>query len=223
MMDPLKQIDGDVLALPLRRQLFTALAALCRPATTQDLAEYVGRHHNSVRTQLGRLAEAGLLERRVVAQRRGRPRDVWTIAPDAVLSEQHAAAHGQLSGWLARAIGGSGDLASIEATGREIGRELADQDPGRPIPESMLDALAALGFAPRREPGKRDGVRFVLRHCPYANAVLQNQPAICGLHRGITQGLLDRFGAHAQLTAFAPKDPRVAGCVIELDALTPPL
>ena len=82
-MDPPKQIDSDVLALPLRAKLFTTLAQLSRPATTQELAERVGRHHNSVRVQLGRLVDAGLLERRVVAQRRGRPRDVWTIAPDA--------------------------------------------------------------------------------------------------------------------------------------------
>jgi predicted ArsR family transcriptional regulator len=222
-MDPRMQIDDDVLALPLRAELFTALARLSRPATTQELAERVGRHHNSVRVQLGRLADAGLLERRVVAQRRGRPRHVWTIATDAAPGGRQPEDHGQLSRWLARAIARSGDLASVEATGREIGQELgggAASD--RPLAEGMLDALAALGFVPRRESGPVDGVRFVLRSCPYRDAVLENQPVICGLHRGITQGLLDRYGSHARLAAFIPKDPLVAGCVIELDEIAPP-
>jgi predicted ArsR family transcriptional regulator len=85
----------------------------------------------------------------------------------------------------------------------------------------MMDALAALGFAPRRDSGPADGVRFILRNCPYRDAALQNQPAICGLHRGITQGLIDRYGRHARLASFIPKDPLVAGCVIELDHVAP--
>ena len=222
-MDGSEQTDRDVLDLPLRRRLFAALTDLSRPATTQELAERVGRHHNSVRVQLGRLAEAGLLERRVVAQRRGRPRDLWAIAPDAAPSGQPPEALGQLSRWLARAIGDQNDLASVEATGREIGRELADGVASdRLVPDGMLDALSALGFAPRRDPGPTDGVRFILRNCPYREAVLQNQPVICGLHRGITRGLLDRHGPHARLAAFIPKDPFEAGCVVELDCVTPP-
>ena len=74
--------SGDVLALPVRLQLVTVLTELLRPATTQELAERIGRHPNSVRMQLERLAEAGLLERRTVMQTRGRPRHEWAIAAD---------------------------------------------------------------------------------------------------------------------------------------------
>jgi predicted ArsR family transcriptional regulator len=201
--------------------LFETLTALCRPATTHELAERLGRHHNTVRIALQRLEAAGLIERRVVAQARGRPRDMWAIAPDAAPHGSPPDAHAQLSRWLARAIAGAGDLTSIEATGREIGRELAEGANGRPVAESMLDALAALGFVPRREPAAPDGVRFVLRNCPYRDAVRQNQPAICCLHRGVTQGLLDRLDPHARLTGFVAKDPLQAGCRIELSDVTP--
>jgi predicted ArsR family transcriptional regulator len=210
-MDLPPRAHRDVLALPMRAELFEALAALCRPATTHELAERTGRHHNTVRSQLKRLAEAGLIERRVLAQPRGRPKDAWAIAPGAEPGGRPPEGHGQLSRWLARAIAGPGDLASIEGTGREIGRELAAGANGRPVEDSLLDALAALGFVPRAE-----GRRFVLRNCPYREAVLQNQPAICTLHRGITRGLLERLGPGTELAAFVPRDPLQAGCVIEL-------
>jgi predicted ArsR family transcriptional regulator len=212
-MDLPARADREVLALPLRADLFEALASLCRPASTHELAARVGRHHNTVRIQLQRLAAAGLVERRVVPQARGRPKDMWAVAPEAAPGGQPPQSYGQLSRWLARAIAGPGDLASIEATGREIGRELAADGDGRPVEESMLDALAALGFVPRVEDAGR---RFVLRNCPFREAVLQNQPAICGLHRGITRGLLDRLAPDAELTGFVARDPLQAGCVIEI-------
>jgi predicted ArsR family transcriptional regulator len=207
----------DVLALPLRAQLFRELAAFCRPATTQELAAAAGRHHNTVRVQLQRIAAAGLVERRVTRQTRGRPRDQWAIAPDAAPGGQPPEAHGQLSRWLARAVTGPGDLQSIEAAGREIGRELAAEPDGRPPDESMRDTLTALGYAPRHEAAP-DRLRFVLGNCPYREAVLQNQPAICSLQRGITVGLLDRLAPRARLTEFTPRHPYTAGCVIEVAA-----
>ncbi len=221
-MDLPPDTEPDLLALPLRAQLFDALTTLCRPATTQELAELVGRHHNTVRVQLQRLAAAGLIERRVVAQkRRGRPRDEWAVSPEAEPGGRPPDAHGQLSGWLARAIAAGGDLDSIEDTGREIGRELAAGANGRPVTDSLRDALAALGFAPRAEVAGADVVRFVLRNCPYRDAVLQNQPAVCGLHRGITRGLLDRLDPRAQLTGFVAKDPLTAGCLVDVGGVTP--
>jgi predicted ArsR family transcriptional regulator len=209
--------DRDVLAQPLRARLFGLLAELCRPATTHELSELAGRHHNTVRVQLQRLAAAGLVERRVVPQPRGRPRDEWAIAPGAAPGGRPPEAYGQLSRWLARAIAGPGDLAAIEATGREVGHELAGNANGRPPAESLRDALAALGFVPQTDPTP-DGLRFTLRNCPYRDAVLQNQPAICSLHRGITRGLLDRLAPDAQLTGFIAKDPRTAGCEIHIKA-----
>jgi predicted ArsR family transcriptional regulator len=217
-MDPPREIDDELFALPLRRQLFATLTALCRPATTQELAERLGRHHNTVRAQLGRLNAAGLVERRVVAQPRGRPRDLWAVAPEAAPGGEPPAAYVQLSRWLARAMADTGEVASIERTGRAIGRELAGEPQDGSVPDRVLDALAALGFAPALEARTPGGIRFVLRNCPYREAALQNPQAVCGLHRGITRGLLDRLARDARLSAFVPRDPRAAGCIVELDA-----
>lgn len=207
--------DDDVLALPVRARLFAALSHLRRPATTQELAALVGRHPNTVRLQLEMLAEHGLLERRTVAQARGRPRHQWTIASDATPRGLRPEAYAQLGAWLARALARPRGLDEVERTGQEIGRELAPE-PGRPVAAAVHDVLTALGFAPRHERVGLKRHRFVLRNCPYRDAVRENQPAICTLHRGITIGLLERLNPEARLAGFVPKDPYAAGCVVDV-------
>jgi len=44
-----------------------------------------------------------------------------------------------------------------------------------------------------------------------------NQPVVCTLHRGLTQGLLDALDPPAALRSFVPKDPDRAGCLIEIE------
>ena len=205
----------DVLAEPVRVRLVSILGELLRPATTQELATRVGRHPNTVRLQLERLAAAGLLEQRTVTQARGRPRHEWAIAPEARPGGRAPEAHGRLAGWLARALARPPGLDEIEDVGRECGREVAPKGT-RPVGDAMQDALAALGFAPRREQSAPARHRYVLRNCPYRSAAHENQPAICALHKGVTAGLLDGIDAGATLTSFVPKDPDSAGCLIEV-------
>ena len=44
----------------------------------------------------------------------------------------------------------------------------------------------------------------------------QRQPLVCGLHRGLTRGMLDALDPKTKLVGFVPKDPDAAGCLIEL-------
>jgi hypothetical protein len=39
---------------------------------------------------------------------------------------------------------------------------------------------------------------------------------VCTLHRGLTQGLLDAIAPNTKLVGFVPRNPDVAGCLIEL-------
>jgi predicted ArsR family transcriptional regulator len=207
----------DVLAQPTRRQLLGLLGEIGRDAGTEELAASLGLHPNGVRVHLERLREAGLVERVRTRQARGRPRDMWSLDPRALASIQPQRAYADLGRWLARAISpGRNSLRAVQASGREAGRAMA-QDAGAASPETAMHAtLAAMGFAPARRVELAGALTYELCNCPYRDAVRENQPVVCTLHRGITQGLLDVLAPETQLTAFVPRDPVTAGCLIEL-------
>jgi predicted ArsR family transcriptional regulator len=208
----------DVLAQPTRARLFGLLVDLKRPAGTGELAERVGLHPNGVRLHLEQLREAGLVQRERSRQKRGRPRDAWTVAPGARPGGQPPSAYVDLVRWLARAIPtGPRRLRDIEAAGRSIGQELAPAS--GPPEEALRITLASLGFQPRVESAGEDELTFCLGNCPYRDAVRENPELICTLHRGLTRGMLDEVAPDAKLTSFVPRDPDDAGCLIEITGL----
>jgi hypothetical protein len=144
---------------------------------------------------------------------------MWTIASDARPGGAPPTGYADLGRWLARVIApGRTSLRSVEATGREIGRELgpdAVPEPASAEP-TMHAGLVALGFQPRREAGPAGGLTYRLCNCPYRDAVRESQRVVCTLHRGVTLGLLDAIAPDTELTGFVPHDPDVAGCLIEL-------
>jgi len=215
-MDP--AMRDDALAQASRARLFRLLGELQRPASTEELAEYLGLHPNGVRTHLERLRDAELVVRDRERRPRGRPRDVWTIDPQAGPSGDPPGAYADLSRWLVRTIAArKSRVREVESMGREIGRELAEQvEPGSPE-ERMHRALATLGFRPARTIDRDGKLDYTLANCPYRDAVRENQPVTCALHRGLTRGLLASISPDTELTAFVPRDPVTAGCLIELD------
>ncbi len=205
--------DDDPLAQPTRARLFGQLAALRRPADTVDLADRLELHPNGVRIHLERLRRAGLVERRRVQGGRGRPRDMWTVAPGALPSGDPPTAYADLSRWLARAMAAGGDL---EAAGREIGRELAAPGPADHGGDTHLDgALAAMGFRPERHdtgPGRPPTA------CATALPGRRPRGARGRLHapKGVDARSAGAPGPLVTLTAFVPDDPDRAGCRIDV-------
>lgn len=210
----------NALSQPTRARLFALLGELKRPAGTAELAELLDLHPNGVRIHLERLEHAGLVARARASQPRGRPPDAWTIALEAQPGGRSPRAYGDLVRWLARAMhSGPRGLRAVEATGREIGRELAPRE-GPAAEEALETTLIALGFQPTVKLREGDRLTLCLRNCPYRDAVRENQPTICTLHKGITRGLLDVLHPHAKLSGFVPHDPDEAGCLIELRGLS---
>ena len=207
----------EVLAQPTRARLFAALTELRRPAGTEELAQRLELHPNGVRLHLERLREAGLLKRERPRRGRGRPRDMWTVAAGARPGGAAPSAYTDLGRWLARAMPPrEANLRAVEASGREIGRDLAPAGDPSPPAERMQAALASLGFQPRADAVAAGELTFRLCNCPYRDAVRENREVVCTLHRGITRGLLDALSPETTLAAFVALDPDTAGCRIEL-------
>jgi len=216
---PLATSSEDALAQPTRARLFELLGELGRPTGTVELAECLSLHPNGVRAHLERLERAGLVARARARRARGRPRDEWTVASDARPGGHAPHAYAELARWLARAMrSGPSGLRGIEATGKQIGRELAPKD-GTLGENALQSTLTALGFQPKVQLRKEDRLTFRLGNCPYRDAVAENQPVVCTLHRGITRGLLDVLDPRAKLAGFVPRDPDKAGCLIELSGI----
>ncbi len=206
---------ADVLAQPTRARLFGLLQESRRPATTAELAERLGLHPNGVRRQLERLRVAGLVERRAVARGRGRPGDEWSVAPGASPGGERPRGYRDLASWLARVVAASpAPVRRVERAGREIGRELAPEADGDAV-ERLRDTFTALGFRPVLE-SSGDSVTCKLCNCPYRDAARENPDVVCGLHRGITAGLVEALEPRATLVAFEPHDPDRAGCLAEV-------
>lgn len=208
---------GDPLAQPTRARLFAALGELRRPAGTEELAEGLDLHPNGVRAHLEQLREAGLVTRERTRQARGRPRDMWSLAPDAQPGGEPPTAYTDLGRWLSRVVGsGRTSLRAVERTGREIGNELAAEGSDASPEERMHAMLASLGFQPRREVAADGGLTYRLCNCPYRDAAAESTDVVCTLHRGLTRGLLDGIAPETTLAGFVPRDPHAAGCLIEL-------
>lgn len=211
---------ADTLAQETRARLHAALRELREPATTAELARRLGLHPNGVRRHLKRLHDAGLVHKHRARQGRGRPADSWS----AVVSGRDAGGgpYGDLSRWLAQAIPSRpGTREQIRRAGRRIGRELAPRRPDGAEPEDSLDELRAaltdLGFQPRIEAASGGRALCRLGRCPYAESVKENPELICTLHRGISEGLLERTNPQARVTAFLARDPDLAACAIEVE------
>jgi predicted ArsR family transcriptional regulator len=208
---------GDVLAQATRADLFSLLAELRRPASTDELAERLELHPNGVRVHLERLHQAGLVERRRERQPRGRPRDVWSVSRDARPGGDPPTAYADLGRWLVRTMAASRlRVRDVEAAGRAIGRELAAVDDSGSADERFQRVLTAMGFQPRSAHTPSGTLTYCLDNCPYRDVVRERQPLVCGLHRGVTRGMLDEIDPKTKLVAFVPKDPDPAGCLIEL-------
>jgi predicted ArsR family transcriptional regulator len=207
----------DALAQPTRARLFSLLGELRRPAGTDELARRLELHPNGVRLHLERLEQAGLVLRERERRARGRPRDTWSIDPQAQPGGDPPTAYAELGRWLVRAIsaGGTG-VRDVEATGRQIGRELAPHSTPTSAEQRIHGVLVAMGFQPRRRLDPGGKLTYCLDNCPYRAAVRERQSVVCGLHRGLTRGLLDEIDPKTKLSAFVPKDPDAAGCEITL-------
>ena len=205
------------LAQPTRARLFKLLSELRRPAGTEELADQLQLHRNGVRVHLERLREAGLVVRDSSRQARGRPRDIWSIAPDASPGGVPPTGYESLGRWLTRVLAsGKTSQRAVESAGREIGRDLAPEPSATTAEAQFHEVFVALGFQPRRQPGPGRELTYCLCNCPYRDAASESQAVVCTLHRGITRGLLEVMAPSTKLTGFVPRDPYAAGCLVEM-------
>jgi predicted ArsR family transcriptional regulator len=203
-----------------RYAIYVELATHRRPRSTQEIADILGLHPNTVRPHLERMRDVGLVSVETVSTGAvGRPQHRYTLAADAPSLGLEPPSWQVLARMLADvAAFMAPDPADTAAMGWEQGRSAADRRRGTPCVTALMDALAELGFDPAStDDGTATSIAFTA--CPFRELAEAYPDVVCNLHRGFIEGFVDRSGkAEAvevvDFATLADRDP----CHVDLVA-----
>ncbi|WP_040158749.1 helix-turn-helix transcriptional regulator [Nigerium massiliense] len=194
---------------PARRRVLQAVADA--PGTLTSLAEQLGGHPNTTRQHLeSLLADDLIVAEALQTGEPGRPPLHYRATPDGVRALAGSDAVGdyrELVEVVAEYLLATGEPEEHAfEIGNRWGREKTGPDAtaaagGEVDAQAVVVAtLDRLGFGPEPAAGK---VR--LRTCPLLQIARTYPEVMCGIHRGLVQGILDRIGADAgvRLEPFA--------------------
>jgi predicted ArsR family transcriptional regulator len=221
-LDVLKALGDNT-----RYAIYLELARSPLPLTTAEIAEVLGLHVNTVRPHLERMRDVGLLQ--VEAEARGsvgRPQHRYSLAADAPSLGLEPSPFPMLARVLlaaAAAAGVEGD--EVAGAAREQGRADAaawvEEGPPEAAPGSpaidCLDALlleqSRLGFDPALVTDET-GATLAFAHCPFRDLAEANPDLVCGLHRGLIEGVVEYFPG-TSVACFHPLVDRTP-CQVEV-------
>lgn len=204
-------MSDDTATTITRDTVLGAIRTAPAPPTVEEIARGLGLHHNSVRLHTAALREAGLIAQGSRAGGgRGRPqvtystteRGAWTGPRDYRLLA---------SLLLADRHGGGTDPRHL---GVEWGRRLAaatprgddgstDKDRDDDDDDRIVAVLDELGFEPARPPMPTPAeTRVELRNCPFLELVDREDGAVCAIHAGMLDGLVEGSGTGVDLLPF---------------------
>ena len=195
-----------VLADPTRRALLDALRDAPDPAGVRELAGGSACTPNSVREQLRRLEEAGLVRVSLAAPSgRGRPGLRFELVPEP------EDPYRILAGVLADEVAELPDAPAIwAAAGERWGRSAAAALDARPAtaprhrsPSTRSSSFSPTpGFAPEPVAPGDDEIR--LRACPFLPLERRQLPVVCGIHLGFLRGALRELGSPRDAISIEP-------------------
>lgn len=198
-LDVLKALGDNT-----RYAIYLELARSPRPLATADVAESLGLHVNTVRPHLERMREVGLLAVEVGARGDvGRPQHRYSVAADAPamgLEPPTIPLLARMLVGLARRLGAG--AADAESVGRDEGSQRARRYEAAPSTlEALVSDLDTLGFDP--VVGEAHGAdlddtdaaaTIQFANCPFSELAAEHPEVVCGLHRGLVAGFVERMG-----------------------------
>jgi predicted ArsR family transcriptional regulator len=195
-----------------RQMILEALTGDRDGLDTNQLAERLDLHPNTIRWHLGLLTDAGLVEATPERRRgRGRPSIVHRLTGEGIANGRDD--YRLLATMLTDVVAGDrdGEARAYEA-GRRWGRHLQQAEPGATIAE-LLDQE---GFA-----AEQHGERLEMRRCPFYELAENSPQVICTLHHGIVDGALEEAGSEQTVERLDPfVEPRL--CIAHLSARAAP-
>ena len=178
-----------------RQVILEALGSARDGLDTNQLAERLALHPNTIRWHLGVLTDAGLVQETPERRHgRGRPSIVYRLTGEGIARSRDE--YRLLATMLTDLVAddGDGEARAYEA-GVRWGRHLQQGEPEAGI----ADLLDQEGFA-----AEQHGERVEMRRCPFY-ALAENSPqVICTLHHGIIAGALAEAGSRQTVERLDP-------------------
>jgi predicted ArsR family transcriptional regulator len=195
-----------------REAILEALSSAPDGLDTNQLAERVDLHPNTIRWHLGRLTDAGLVQATPKRRHgRGRPSIVHRLTGDGIARGRDE--YRLLATMLTDVVAAdrAGEARAYEA-GVRWGRHLQRAEPGA----SLAQLLDQEGFA-----AEQHGAELEMRRCPFYALAESAPQVICTLHHGIIDGVLDEAGSGGAVERLDPfVEPRL--CIAHLSREAPP-
>jgi predicted ArsR family transcriptional regulator len=178
-----------------REMIIEALRGERDGLDTNQLAERLGLHPNTIRWHLGVLSDGGLVH--AVPERRhgrGRPSVVHRLTGEGIASGRDE--YRMLATMLTDVVSHDrdGEERAYEA-GVRWGRHLRQAEPDA----SLADVLDQEGFA-----AVQRGNRLEMRRCPFYALAEDSPQVICTLHHGIIDGALAEAGSEQTVERLEP-------------------
>jgi predicted ArsR family transcriptional regulator len=178
-----------------RRAILEALTGSREGLDTNQLAELLELHPNTIRWHLGVLTDANLVEAIPERRRgRGRPSIVHRLTGEGIARGRDD--YRLLATMLTDVVAADrdGEARAYEA-GVRWGRHLQQAEPDASIAE-LLDQE---GFA-----AEQHGDRLEMRRCPFYELAENSPQVICTLHHGIVEGALEEAGSEQTVDRLDP-------------------
>jgi predicted ArsR family transcriptional regulator len=213
--------DLSALADPVRRSLYRFVAGSTCAVSRDQAAAGLGLPRHTVKAQLDRLVEQGLLEaeyRRLSGRRgpgAGRPAKVYRRADRRLavsLPERRYDVAGRvLAGAVDRTLEAGTPLAvAVRESAAEEGRRVADTA-GPPQAGPLADAAAVLGgrgYEPRVE-----DAAVTFGNCPFSELAREHPALVCGMNLELVRAFL---AARGSASVTADLDPAEGRCCVTL-------
>jgi predicted ArsR family transcriptional regulator len=208
-----------------RTRLYRAVREAGAPVTREEAARQVGISRKLAAFHLDRLVDAGLLEASYdrpadAPARIGRaPKQYRASDVEVEISvpERHYDVVGEiLIDALAVSRPDETPTEAVDRVAYERGYQLgadarATRRLGRLGPERattvLVELLAGLGFEPASATG-----RVVQRNCPFHRLAQRSPTLVCGMNRGLVEGMLDGLGTSRLTAVLGPAKGRC--CVV---------
>jgi predicted ArsR family transcriptional regulator len=216
--DRLFQAQARALGEATRFRIFRHVIEAGEPVGVAAITAHVGINHNSVRQHLAKLCSAGLLVEDIARSGGpGRPALTYRPAPLTTALSGAPSPYEALAVLLVEILNGG----EPEDVGRAAGRRaVAGVRAGADALDVIESEMARQGFRPVRHDSGTT-VELVTARCPFEAAAVLNAEVVCGLHRGLTEGMVEALGRDVLHVGLLASDPRTAGCRVQLERVPP--